>query len=83
MYEYANSISSTGRQNIRNYVSKGGGYIGVCGGAYYASNVIYWRRARLPVQSLGIFLGSARFRWSEGDRRNTCGRKVVRASGKK
>ena len=59
MYEYGNSISSTGRQNIKNFLSKGGGYIGVCGGAYYASKAIYWRGAPLPVQSLGIFPGSA------------------------
>ena len=39
---YNRGIKSSGRQHIKDLVSGGGGYIGICAGAYYASAVIIW-----------------------------------------
>jgi len=40
--EYYYDISSVGRQHILDLVSSGGGYIGLCAGAYYACDRIIW-----------------------------------------
>lgn len=39
---YKRKIRSSGEQNIRDLVSSGGGYIGICAGAYYACDRIIW-----------------------------------------
>jgi glutamine amidotransferase-like uncharacterized protein len=39
---YKKRISRSGEQNIRDLVSSGGGYIGICAGAYYACDMIIW-----------------------------------------
>ena len=59
MYLYAQSISSDGKENIRNFVHSGGGYIGICGGAYFASEQVIWQGAALPMVPLGLLLGTA------------------------
>ncbi|MBD36290.1 MAG: hypothetical protein CL512_05930 [Actinobacteria bacterium] len=39
---YASSIGKQGAAKILNYIHKGGAYIGICAGAYYASrNIVY------------------------------------------
>ena len=58
MYQYAQSISSAGREEIRNFVRSGGGYIGICGGAYFAGERVIWQRAELPMRPLGLFSGT-------------------------
>lgn len=59
MYQYAQDISSEGKENIRNFISNGGGYIGICGGSYFASEEVIWQENELPMTPLGIFSGTA------------------------
>jgi glutamine amidotransferase-like uncharacterized protein len=59
MYQYAQSISSEGKKNIRDFIRNGGGYIGICGGAYFASQRVIWQGAELPMTPLGLFSGTA------------------------
>lgn len=59
MYQYAQDLSSNGGQKIRDFVYRGGGYIGICGGAYYASERVVWQSRRLVMASLGLFNGEA------------------------
>lgn len=59
MYQYAQDISSSGKENVKNFVRNGGGYIGICGGAYFASEKVVWRGTQLPMIPLGIFSGKA------------------------
>jgi glutamine amidotransferase-like uncharacterized protein len=60
MYQYARDISSTGKEQLRAYISDGGAYIGICGGAYFTGERMYWQGTELPVISLGIFPGNTR-----------------------
>jgi glutamine amidotransferase-like uncharacterized protein len=39
---YINNINSAGLQNIRDFVSAGGGYIGICAGGYFACDRVDW-----------------------------------------
>jgi len=59
MYDYAQDISSKGKENIRAFVRDGGGYIGICGGAYFAAEKVYWRDSQLVMSPLGLFAGAA------------------------
>ena len=59
MYQYAQDISSEGKEKIKNFISNGGNYIGICGGAYFASEKVVWRGSQLSMTPLGIFLGTA------------------------
>ena len=59
MYRYSQDISSEGKENIRNFIRDGGGYIGICGGAYFASEIVRWRGTLLNMTPLGLFPGSA------------------------
>ncbi len=59
MYQYAQDISAGGKENIRNFIRDGGGYIGICGGAYFASEEVIWRGSQLLMTPLGIFQGTA------------------------
>lgn len=65
MWEYKNSLSVTGVQKLKNYVQHGGGYIGICGGSYFAAEKIVWRgwadepRQYLTITGLGLFSGTA------------------------
>jgi glutamine amidotransferase-like uncharacterized protein len=60
MYQYAQDLSSTGIENIKNFVRDGGGYVGICGGAYFAGEKIVWRGNQLPMSSLEFFPGTAK-----------------------
>ncbi|MCK4835720.1 MAG: hypothetical protein KAT17_03750, partial [Candidatus Aminicenantes bacterium] len=35
MYQYSQDLFLQGIENIRNFINDGGGYIGICGGAYF------------------------------------------------
>lgn len=59
MYQYARDISSRGLENIESFIRNGGGYIGICGGAYFAGEKVVWQGDRLPMTPLGIFSGTA------------------------
>lgn len=57
MYQYAGDLSAIGREKIRNYIRNGGSYIGICGGAYFASEEVIWKGQQLPMTPLKIFPG--------------------------
>lgn len=59
MYRYAQDISSEGMESIKNFISDGGGYLGICGGAYFASDRVIWQGTQLPMTPLGLFQGIA------------------------
>ena len=59
MYQYARDLSSSGKNKIINFISNGGGYIGICGGAYFAAEKVYWQGAQLAMISLALYSGSA------------------------
>lgn len=41
-YGNADYINATGKANIRNFVNNDGGYLGICAGAYFASDNVYY-----------------------------------------
>ena len=55
MYQYSHDIASIGKEKIRNFIRDGGGYIGICGGAYFASENVVWRGTELPMKPLSLF----------------------------
>lgn len=57
-YNYQLAISLAAVDSIRNYVAKGGGYIGICAGAYFASKTVAWEGESYPYE-LGLFDGTA------------------------
>lgn len=59
MYQYSQDIPETGKEKIRSFVRNGGGYIGICGGAYFASETVIWQGNQLTMTPLGLFRGSA------------------------
>lgn len=59
MYQYSRDISASGKEKVREFVRSGGGYIGICGGAYFASETVIWQGNQLPMTPLGLFKGSA------------------------
>ncbi|MBF0457973.1 MAG: hypothetical protein HQK99_08775 [Nitrospirae bacterium] len=40
---YNTYVTTSGFNNIRNFVNGGGGFMGICAGAYFASDVTLWR----------------------------------------
>jgi glutamine amidotransferase-like uncharacterized protein len=60
MYQYSQDISAKGKENIGDFLRSGGGYIGICGGSYFASKRVYWQGNQLPMTPLGLFEGTAR-----------------------
>ena len=59
MYHYAEDISPAGKENIRDFIGSGGGYLGICGGAYFAGEVVVWLGDELDMTPLGLFEGRA------------------------
>jgi len=41
-YWYNYWISLSGKTRIRNFVTNGGGYCGICAGSFFASDVTVW-----------------------------------------
>lgn len=60
MYRYSQSITSSGKERIRDFVAQGGAYVGICGGAYFAGERVFWRGQQLPMAPLGLYRGYAR-----------------------
>jgi glutamine amidotransferase-like uncharacterized protein len=58
MYQYAQDISESGKSKIRAFISNGGGYIGICGGAYFTGERVYWQGTQLPMSPLAILPGA-------------------------
>jgi glutamine amidotransferase-like uncharacterized protein len=59
MYQYSSDLSAKAKDEIRSFVRGGGGYIGICGGAYFASERVSWRGSELSMTPLGLFAGAA------------------------
>lgn len=59
MFQYSQNISSDGLDKIRKFIKNGGSYIGICGGAYFSAEKIVWQGNQLPMNTLGIFDGTA------------------------
>jgi glutamine amidotransferase-like uncharacterized protein len=59
MYVYGQDLSVSGKNNIRTFVHDGGGYIGICGGAYFAAERVFWRDNELPMTTPALFPGIA------------------------
>lgn len=65
MWIYRDSLTSTGMNKIKEFVRNGGGYIGICGGSYFAANKIIWHgwanepRINVSINGLGLFSGTA------------------------
>ena len=64
-YEMGQELGSDGIGKVRNYIKLGGGYFGVCGGAFFAASTSIWRgwsdeqRTYIEVGGLGIIGGIA------------------------
>lgn len=61
---YTEKLDGAGNQAIRSYVEKGGCYLGICAGAYYACAEIEWAKnegasAICAPRELGFFPGKA------------------------
>lgn len=57
---YKLAINENGLQNIRDLVADGGAYLGICAGAYFASDSIDWEEDGLLDYPLDLFDGVAR-----------------------
>jgi glutamine amidotransferase-like uncharacterized protein len=57
MYQYSIKISSAGKQKMREFISDGAAYIGICGGAYFTGERVFWQGQALPMTPLAIFPG--------------------------
>jgi|GEM_PF-2539254 len=40
---YNEYINETGYQNIRDFISSGGSYMGMCAGSFFVSDIVHWR----------------------------------------
>jgi glutamine amidotransferase-like uncharacterized protein len=61
---YRLNLGTKGMQRIKQYVEQGGGYIGICGGAYFAAQQWIWQgwsgeQVNLMRPALGLFAGKA------------------------
>jgi glutamine amidotransferase-like uncharacterized protein len=56
---YIRDLRNGGNAKIRMFVEQGGGYIGVCAGAFFAADYIYWEGKRYEY-TLDLFPGFAK-----------------------
>lgn len=59
MYYYAQDIAISGKDKIRDFIDDGGGYVGICGGAYFTAERVIWQGRQLPMSPLALFQGTA------------------------
>lgn len=66
---FCEKLNGVGNQNIRNFVSKGGSYLGICAGAYYGCSTLDWACGKISgTRELGFYDGKATgpvFDWVE------------------
>ena len=55
---YFNNLGMRGINKIRNFVAKGGAYLGICAGAYLASDSVIWQGIEIDA-ALSLFDGTA------------------------
>ncbi|AIF80753.1 biotin-protein ligase [endosymbiont of Acanthamoeba sp. UWC8] len=77
---YVKKLNGKGNRNIKNYVSNGGSYLGICAGAYYASAYVefdqggelevvgYRELAFFPGKSIGSVLAKYSYKNNSGSR---------------
>ncbi len=53
---YVRDITDAGARHLQEFVEKGGGYLGICAGSYYAAREISWNGKRWPYD-LDLFPG--------------------------
>ncbi len=58
-YYYKLAIDSNGIRRIKQFVQQGGGYLGICAGAYFASDSVVWEEDGLLDYPLDLFDGVA------------------------
>lgn len=60
---YAEKLDGEGNRRIRDFVAAGGGYLGICAGAYYACAAVAWAKGTpheiVGPRALGFFSGTA------------------------
>jgi glutamine amidotransferase-like uncharacterized protein len=65
MWAYRDHLTTTGMNQVTKFVNEGGGYIGICGGAYFAAKTMIWRgwtnesRQYNIMPGLNLFNGTA------------------------
>ncbi len=57
-FNYKIKINASGRQNIKSLINNGGGYIGICAGAFFASDSVEWEGVKYNYP-LDLFDGIA------------------------
>lgn len=57
-YNYQLAITLAAIDSIRSFIANGGGYIGICAGAYFASKTVDWEGGSFPYE-LALFDGTA------------------------
>jgi glutamine amidotransferase-like uncharacterized protein len=65
MYQYSQDISPAGKQKIRDFIGGGKAYIGICGGAYFAGEKVFWQGDQIPMESLKLFAGTTKGPYDE------------------
>ena len=55
---YISDIPPAGKRALRNFVAEGGSYIGVCAGAYFATDLVKWE-GRYQEYELDLYRGLA------------------------
>ncbi|KIE04942.1 Biotin-protein ligase [Candidatus Jidaibacter acanthamoeba] len=77
---YVKKLNGKGNKNIKNYVSNGGSYLGICAGAYYASAYVEFDQggelevlgdrelAFFPGKSIGSILAKYNYKNNSGSR---------------
>lgn len=59
MYQYAADLGGDAKDAIRGFLADGGGYLGICGGSYFAASRVFWQGNQLPMEPLALFSGDA------------------------
>ncbi|MCK4594380.1 hypothetical protein KAU45_07745, partial [bacterium] len=59
MYRYSLDLRAYTKGAIREFLREGGGYLGICGGSYFAASEVYWQDAEIPMTPLNLFEGAA------------------------
>lgn len=57
-YDYKRKLTAAGERHLREHVAAGGGYVGICAGAFYAATRVDWEGGSYPY-TLGLFKGRA------------------------
>jgi glutamine amidotransferase-like uncharacterized protein len=56
---YNDFITETGKQNIRDFVSSGGSYVGMCAGSFFIADTVFWRENPSADSPQNVFGASA------------------------